>query len=75
MNEKFIAPIIITIITVLYCIGLSLLFIFSYLDGMPFLMFAFMLIVPLASAGIIINVLIQRVKEIKGGEEDEASKY
>lgn len=56
-----------------------LIILFTYLKikekAMPFLLYIFLIIVfgfPLL--GIIIN-LIKRIKEIKGGEENEASKY
>ena len=32
-------------------------------------------IVPLAMAGLILAVCIERIKEIKKGEEDDSSKY
>ena len=44
-------------------------------DAMPILIYIFFMIILLVPIiGIIIN-LIRRIKEIKGGEEDEASKY
>ena len=44
-------------------------------DAMPILIYIFFMIILLVPiVGIIIN-LIRRIKEIKGGEEDEASKY
>jgi len=33
------------------------------------------IIVPLALIGVSIFVLIERIKEIRGGEEDDLSKY
>ena len=48
---------------------------FSESDKMPWLLFIiFLFISTIPLFGIVIN-LINRIKEIKGGEEDEASKY
>ncbi len=48
---------------------------FVFDDAMPLLLYIFFLMILLIPIiGIVIN-LIKRIKEIKGGEEDEASKY
>lgn len=33
------------------------------------------IVIPLALAGVIVGVCIQRIKEIRSGEEDDLSKY
>ncbi|MBR6148939.1 MAG: hypothetical protein IKQ44_11395 [Lachnospiraceae bacterium] len=74
MNEhdrKKIAPIIITIIVVLYYILYFTLVIFA-VPGILTIIFG---IVPLLLAGLMIYVCVQRMKEIDGGEEDDLSKY
>ncbi len=69
---KMIAPIVITVIFVLYYIGffavcawLPMPVIFKLLLGM----------VPLLLAGVCIFVLIERIQEIRSGEEDDLSEY
>lgn len=71
MNKKMITPIIITIILILYYI-----FYFGVLiilcPGILKILFG---ILPLIFSIIMIKVCIERIKEIKKGEEDDISKY
>ncbi len=70
-KKKIIAPIIITFILILYYItyfgfAISLLNgIWKYVLG----------IIPLVFSAIMIYVCIERINEIKKGEEDDISKY
>lgn len=73
MKPSYIAPIVITAIIVVYLIAFGL-FLFP-LSGLPLLMKVIFVVVPLAISGCAIAVLIQRIREIKGGEEDAARKY
>ncbi len=74
MNEhgkKMIAPIIITVLIVLYYVVYFGILI-ALLDGI----WKFVLgIVPLGLAAVIVKVCIERIKEIRKGEEDDISKY
>lgn len=72
--KRYIAPIIITAIAVFYFIGIlfSLIFI---IGPLPWFVAGLLLFIPLIGAGLFVAVLIQRIREIKGGEEDAASKY
>jgi fatty acid desaturase len=70
-DKKKIAPIVITIIVVLYYILYFTLVIFA-VPGILTIIFG---IVPLLLAGLMIYVCVQRMKEIDGGEEDDLSKY
>ena len=72
-KKKMIAPIIITILFVLYYAGITALFLFT--DEFSILVKLFLIIIPLALAGVMIGVLISRIKEIRSGEEDDLSKY
>ena len=66
-----IVPIIITAIVVLYCVA-YFGFIMWLLDGA----WRYLLgLLPLALAGVMIYVCIERVREIKKGEENDLSKY
>ena len=71
-RNKMIAPIIITIIIVLYYIGF---FVACAMVPMPLAIKLLFGLVPLLFAGVCIYVLIERIKEIRSGEEDDLSKY
>lgn len=70
-KNKMAAPIIITIIIVLY-LFLYFGFIISFLNGFWKILLG---IIPLALAAVMIYVCVQRINEIKGGEEDDLSQY
>ena len=70
-KKKMIAPIIITVIMILYYIT-YFGFLISLLDGI----WKYALgIIPLAFSGVMIAVCVERIKEIKKGEEDDLSQY
>ena len=70
-RTKLLAPIIVTIIMVLYYIAYFGLLIWA-LDGV----WKYVLgIIPIALSAVMIAVCIERIKEIKEGEEDDLSKY
>jgi hypothetical protein len=70
-QKKMVAPIIITILAVIYYF-LYFGILMSLMDGYLKLLLG---IIPLALAAVMIYVCIQRINEIKGGEEDDLSKY
>lgn len=70
-DKKKIAPIVITILIVLYYTLYFTLIIFA-VPGILKIIFG---IIPLLFAGLMIYVCVQRMKEIDGGEEDDLSKY
>ncbi len=70
-GKKMIAPIVVTVLVVLYYTAFFALITY-YVEGMWKLLLG---IVPAALAAVMIYVCIQRIKEIKGGEEDDISKY
>ena len=45
------------------------------INGVPMLAKIIALVVPALLSGVAITVLIQRIKEIKKGEDDDLSKY
>ena len=49
--------------------------IFAYMNGVPMLAKIIALVVPALLSGVAITVIIQRIKEIKKGEDDDLSKY
>ena len=69
--RKMIAPIIVSIIMILYYV-VYFGFIISLLDGVwKYLLGIF----PFAFSAVTVGVCIERIKEIKRGEEDDISKY
>ena len=71
-SKKLIAPIVITVLLVLYLV----FFMFTWLSNpVPLIMKIIGTVVPLAFIGVTVYVLIERIKEIRSGEEDDLSKY
>ena len=70
--KKMIAPIVVALVITLYYIGIAVFFV--KIPGIPTLIKVLMVVIPLALA-VVIGVLISRIKEIKGGEEDDLSQY
>ena len=69
--KKMIAPIVVTIIMAMYYI-VYFGFLIWFLEGV----WKYALgIVPLALIAVTVMVCIERIKEIKKGEEDDLSKY
>ena len=70
-KKKMIAPIVITVIMILYYIA-YFGFLISLLDGI----WKYVLgIIPLVFSAIMIYVCIERINEIRKGEEDDISQY
>ena len=70
-RKKMIAPIVITIIIVAYYV-VYFGFLITLLDGVGKYALG---IIPLALSAVMIKVCIERINEIKKGEEDDLSKY
>ncbi len=70
-QKKKIAPIVITLLVILYY-----LFYFCLIISVVPMIFKILLaVIPAALGGAMIYVCIERIKEIDGGEEDDLSKY
>ena len=70
-KKKIIAPIIVTVIMVLYYV-VYFGFLIALLEGI----WKYALgIVPLGFSAVMVKVCIERLNEIKKGEEDDISKY
>ena len=70
-KKKMVAPIVVTIIMLPYYI-VYFGFLVSLVEGI----FKYVLgIIPIIFAAVLIKVCIERIKEIKEGEEDDISKY
>jgi len=68
-----IAPVVIVALISIYYIAIGV--IFAYMNGVPMLAKIIALVVPALLSGVAITVFIQRIKEIKKGEDDDLSKY
>lgn len=68
-----IAPVVIVALISIYYIAIGV--IFAYMNGVPMLAKIIALVVPALLSGVAITMLIQRIKEIKKGEDDDLSKY
>lgn len=75
-TNKYIAPIAVTIAIVALMMAFLYVLFWVFLDSRPhvvIMVVAFVL--PVAVAAGVIGAMLQRIKEIKGGEEDAAGKY
>ncbi len=70
-KNKFIAPILVTVLMVIYYVVYFGLLI-TLLDGIWKYLLA---ILPFAFSIVMVKVCIERINEIKEGEEDDISKY
>lgn len=71
--KKMTAPIIIASIIIAYYIGIAVFL--MVVPGVPAAIRVLMIVVPLILAAVMLGVLISRIKEIRGGEEDDLSQY
>ena len=70
-KKKLIAPILVTIIMILYYV-VYFGFLIALIDGVWKWLLG---IIPLALSAVMLKVCIERIKEIKKGEEDDLSNY
>ncbi|HPF86979.1 MAG TPA: hypothetical protein PK537_02860 [Candidatus Limiplasma sp.] len=72
-QKKLIAPIIIAVLLVAYFIGFIVVLATTTLLSAGWIIVG--AVIPLCLAGVTIYVLIERIKEIRSGEEDDLSQY
>ena len=70
-RKGYIAPIVITVIFLVYIA----IYFGVLISLLPSVWKYILLIVPVILAGVLIFVCIERIKEIRSGEEDDLSKY
>ena len=70
-KKKMIAPLVVTVLTLLY-FAVYFGFLISLLPGIWKYAFG---ILPLVFSAVMIYVCVERIKEIKKGEEDDLSQY
>ena len=71
-GKKMIAPVVITVIFGFYLIGYAALVL--WLDP-PWFVLVLGILIPIILAGVLVAMMIERIKEIRSGEEDDLSKY
>ena len=72
-GKKMIAPIVIAIIFIAYYVGIAVFL--MTLPGISGIVRVLLVVIPLILAAVMLGVLISRIKEIQGGEEDDLSQY
>ena len=70
-RKGYVAPIVITVMFVLYFV----LYFGVLVTQLPGIWKYVLLIIPVAIAGVLIYVCVDRIKEIRSGEEDDLSQY
>lgn len=70
--KKMIAPVIIAAVLCIYYVGFAVV---CMMIPMAVIVKLVLALIPLVLAGIGIYVCIERIKEIRSGEEDDLSKY
>ena len=70
-RKGYVAPIVITVILILYFV-IYFGFLIAVLQGAWKYVF---LLFPIAFTGVLIYACVNRIKEIRSGEEDDLSKY
>jgi hypothetical protein len=71
-TRKIIAPVVITVLLVLYLGFFMLTWLFNPVSLSIKLIGT---LIPLSLIGVSVYVLVERIKEIRSGEEDDLSKY
>ena len=72
-GKKMIAPIVIAVIVIAYYVGIAVFL--MTVPGIPGIVRVLLVVIPLILAAVMFGVLINRIKEIQGGEEDDLSQY
>ena len=73
MKKGYIAPIIVAAFLLLYYVGMAVLFV--AIPEIVWWIKALLCVIPLAFVGVVIHVLMQRIREIRSGENDDLDKY
>lgn len=71
--SKLIAPVIITILLVLFLGGYAMLW--TFIPGLPAMLKVLLLFIFMGLIGVSVYNLYERIQEIRSGEEDDLSKY
>lgn len=74
VNKKMIAPVVVALVLVGYYIFVAVLFL-TVAKGVSIVVKTVMVVVPLIVVGFVVWALVERIKEIRSGEEDDLSQY
>lgn len=72
-KNPYIAPIVVAVLVVLYFIFYG--YMATVIDGMPFVARIVFMAIPVVMIIVMIYTLIERIKEIRKGENDDLGKY
>ena len=76
---KYVAPVVVALVTVALMAGFIALMVWAFTvdpqDAPPLGLMIFICAIPVIIMAGVVAALIQRIKQIRGGEEDAASKY
>jgi len=72
-KSKYLAPTLVVIFLILYYGGMAALF--MGVPGISGWIKVLLCLVPLAVCALAVGVLIQRIREIRSGEEDDLDQY
>ncbi len=72
-KNPYIAPIVITVLFILYFVFYG--YISTLIDNMPPVARVVFIAIPVAMIIAMVCVLVERIKEIRKGENDDLSKY
>lgn len=72
-QKKMVAPFVIAGILIVYYVVIAAVFFF--IPETPLAVKVIFAVVPLALAGVALAMLLERIKEIRSGEEDDLSQY
>ncbi|MBC2575283.1 hypothetical protein [Peptostreptococcus canis] len=72
-GKKMIAPIIVSIIVIVWLLGNVIFYLLMNNVNTPSKIIY--IVISIILSGVMLGVLISRIREIKGGEEDDLSKY
>ena len=72
-KRGYLAPALVVAFIVLYYVGVAAIFV--CVPGFPGWAKALMCLIPLAICAVAVGVLVQRIREIRSGEEDDLDNY
>ena len=72
-RKKMVAPFIIAGILIVHYVAIAA--VFFILPEIPAAAKVLLAVIPLALAGVAFAMLLERIREIRSGEEDDLSKY
>ena len=73
MKKGYTAPVIVAAALLLYYVGMAVLFV--SIPEITWWIKLLLCIIPASFGGVVIHVLVQRIKEIRSGETDDLDKY